>query len=84
MDTLVRQSAIDGQECPSYVFRFCSETCERVLAYLNYIVRRGGGPLNKSGRCPWEGISRRPPGSAVQGVFGRVGGVATYPPLYSR
>ena len=30
-DTLVRQSAIDGQECPSYVFRFCSETCERVL-----------------------------------------------------
>ena len=30
-DTPVRQSAIDGQECPSYVFPFCSETCERVL-----------------------------------------------------
>ena len=29
---LVRQSAIDGQECPSYVFPFCSETCERVLS----------------------------------------------------
>ena len=29
--TPARQSTIDGQECPSYVLRFCSKTCERVL-----------------------------------------------------
>ena len=29
--TPARQSTIDGQECPSYVLRFCSRTCERVL-----------------------------------------------------
>ena len=30
--TLVRQSMIDGQECPSCVFGFCTETRERVLS----------------------------------------------------
>ena len=29
--TPARQSTIDGQECPSYVLRFCSRTCQRVL-----------------------------------------------------
>ena len=36
--TPARQSTIDGQECPSYVHRFCSKTSERVLsAALTYV-----------------------------------------------
>ena len=51
--TPARQSTIDGQECPSYVLRFCSKTCERVLKAANLLrplVFADGAQADRTGR----------------------------------
>ena len=48
-DTPVRQSTIDGQECPSCVSGFCIGTCERVLISGTHCGRTSPGNARTGG-----------------------------------